>query len=164
LIAGVPDVTVFKPRGIPAAQLEAIELGLDELEAIRLADLEGLYHDAASQRMAISRATFGRLVEAARHKVAYALLNSKMLVFKGGPVMVQQQRTFECADCGSRLQAPQEAVPPAECPSCHGKNFHAVTEERGWGRGGGCRFETNPAGGGRRRRLRRGGCGGRSAQ
>ena len=48
-------------------------LTLDEYEAIRLADLEGLYQEQAATRMNVSRQTFGRIVEAARRKVADVL-------------------------------------------------------------------------------------------
>ncbi len=81
-----PKARCFKPRGVPACELQVVELGLDELEALRLADLEGLYQEAAAERMGISRATFGRLVSEARGKVADALLNGKMLVFAGDRV------------------------------------------------------------------------------
>jgi len=67
----------FKPRGIPLSHLEEIELSMEELESIRLADHEGLYHEEASSRMEISRATFGRLLEAARRKVAGAIVSGK---------------------------------------------------------------------------------------
>lgn len=52
---------------------------MDEVEALRLADYEGLYHEDAAQRMKISRATFGRIIDQARHKVAEALLKGKAL-------------------------------------------------------------------------------------
>jgi predicted DNA-binding protein (UPF0251 family) len=61
LVAAQPPVSAFKPAGVPGRELESIELGLDELEALRLADLEGLYHDAAAERMGVSRPTFGRV-------------------------------------------------------------------------------------------------------
>ena len=89
-------MAAFKPVGVAACDLEAIELGLDELEALRLADLEGLHHDVAAERMRISRPTFGRLVQGARHKVTCALFQSKMLVFKGGPVRVAAERSGVC--------------------------------------------------------------------
>jgi predicted DNA-binding protein (UPF0251 family) len=69
----------FKPRGIPLRYLEEISIRLDELEAIRLADLEGLYHEEAAQKMEISRATFGRILGEARHKVAEAIIKGKAL-------------------------------------------------------------------------------------
>ena len=136
LIARQPPVSAFKPAGIPGRELGIVELGLDELEALRLADLEGLYHDAAADQMRVSRPTFGRLVERARHKVACALFQSKMLVFQGGPIMVANMRTFECAGCGASFQVPHGTGRPAECPQCHGSDFHRVVEEPGQGSAG----------------------------
>jgi len=52
---------------------------MDEVEALRLADYEGLYHEDAAQKMKISRATFGRILDQARRKVAEALLKGKAL-------------------------------------------------------------------------------------
>ncbi len=74
-----PNVSYFKPRGIPLLHLEEISLGLDELEAIRLADYEGHYHEEAARKMNISRATFGRILDEARHKVSDAIVNGKAL-------------------------------------------------------------------------------------
>ena len=59
--------------------LDEVVLTLDELEALRLADLEGLYHDRAAERMGISRTTFGRILSEARKKVADALVGGKVL-------------------------------------------------------------------------------------
>ncbi len=72
--------------GVPARQLEQTHLFRDELEALRLADLEGLYHEAAAERMGVSRATFGRVLERARRKVVEALVEGKVLFFSEGPV------------------------------------------------------------------------------
>jgi predicted DNA-binding protein (UPF0251 family) len=74
-----PNVYYFKPRGIPLVELEEVSVCLDELEAIRLADYEGLYHEDAAQKMKISRATFGRILDGARHKVAEAVMKGKAL-------------------------------------------------------------------------------------
>jgi predicted DNA-binding protein (UPF0251 family) len=75
------DVTAkyFKPQGIPMRFLEEIALELDEIEAIRLADLEGLYQVDAAARMGISRQTFGNIIARAHKKVATALLGGKAL-------------------------------------------------------------------------------------
>jgi uncharacterized protein len=85
-VTGRPGAAVFKPAGIPACSLTEIVLALDELEAIRLADLEGLYHEQAAERMGISRATFGRIITAAHGKVAEALVRGQVLRIEGGPV------------------------------------------------------------------------------
>ena len=71
-IAGRPAAQIFKPLGIPARTLERVVMSLDEFEALRLADLDGLYQEQASERMNVSRSTFSRIVDAARHKVADA--------------------------------------------------------------------------------------------
>ena len=74
-----PNALYFKPRGIPLIQLEEVGLSLDELEAIRLADYEGLYHEQAAEKMNISRPTFGRILGEARRKLAEVLVEGKAL-------------------------------------------------------------------------------------
>jgi len=81
-----PDTNYFKPRGIPLDMLEEVNLALDELEAIRLADLEGLYQEDAAKKMNISRQTFGNIIEKAHKKIADVLLNAKALKIEGGTV------------------------------------------------------------------------------
>ncbi len=68
-----PDFRIFKPIGVPVSSLEEVVLSMDEFEAIRLADLERLYHEQAAEKMGISRQTFGRILESARGKVAKVL-------------------------------------------------------------------------------------------
>jgi uncharacterized protein len=74
-----PRTLYFKPRGIPLFQLEETSLDMDELEAVRLADYEGMYHEDAAEKMNISRSTFGRILGNARRKVADAIVNGKAL-------------------------------------------------------------------------------------
>ena len=74
-----PDATYFKPRGIPLIELDEISIPMDELEAIRLTDYEGPYHEEAAARMKISRQTFGRILNEAHKKIAECLLNGKAL-------------------------------------------------------------------------------------
>jgi len=74
-----PNALYFKPRGIPLVHLEEVNLSLDELEAIRLADYEGLYHEQAAEKMNISRPTFGRILNEARRKLAEVLVDGKAL-------------------------------------------------------------------------------------
>ena len=83
-VACQPDAFFFKPRGIPLAELDQVELEGDELEALRLADLEGLYHEDAALRMQVSRQTFGRILAAAHAKVADVLLHGKALRMTAG--------------------------------------------------------------------------------
>jgi predicted DNA-binding protein (UPF0251 family) len=66
--------------------LEEISLTLDEFEALRLADHEGLYQEKAAQQMNVSRPTFGRILESAHRKIAEVLVHAKSLAIDGGPV------------------------------------------------------------------------------
>lgn len=71
---------VFKPRSIPMTDLDTIRLGLDELEAMRLCDLESLDQESAGRRMGVSRGTVQRLLGSGRTKVLRALLESAALI------------------------------------------------------------------------------------
>jgi predicted DNA-binding protein (UPF0251 family) len=84
-----PLADFFKPVGVPCHALEIVTLALDEVEALRLADLEGLYQEQASAQMKISRQTFARIVEAARRKTADALIHGKALRLEGGTVTLK---------------------------------------------------------------------------
>jgi len=80
----LPDVTYFKPAGIPLRFLEEISLSFEEIEAIRLRDIEGLEQEHAAERMHISRPTFQRVLSAARQKIADALISGKAIRIGGG--------------------------------------------------------------------------------
>ncbi len=94
-----PDALYFKPRAVPLCNLEELALTFDELEAMRLADLEGLYQKNAAARMQISRQTFGNIVKTARRIVADALVNGKAIRIEGGVCSVAKKEGFICDDC-----------------------------------------------------------------
>ncbi|MBN1283639.1 MAG: DUF134 domain-containing protein [Proteobacteria bacterium] len=77
----------FKPRGIPLSDLQEVILRLDEIEAMRLADIEGLYHEEAAAKMNVSRQTFDRILNSAHRTVAGALINGKAIRIEGGNVI-----------------------------------------------------------------------------
>jgi len=85
-ISNNPRVTFFMPQSVPTAALSQIFLTIDELEALRLADIEGFCQEEAAVRMNVSRATFGRIVTQARRKVADALIYGKGIRITGGEV------------------------------------------------------------------------------
>ena len=80
----MPYVTYFKPAGIPLRSLEEVRLSLEEAEALRLKDLEGLEQEQGAEKMNISRPTFQRVLASARQKIADALLNGKAIRIEGG--------------------------------------------------------------------------------
>jgi predicted DNA-binding protein (UPF0251 family) len=102
--------------------VETVALTLDELEALRLADLEGLYQEQAAHQMGISRQTFGNIITAARRKVADFLVNAKQLAIAGGKVELDTCR-FVCNACRHEWPAGCGAPGPAVCPSCQGHDF-----------------------------------------
>jgi len=136
-VAGMPECRLFKPAGVAAAMLDEVILAVDEFEALRLADYEGIYQQGCAQRMGVSRQTFGRIVEAGRGKVARALVEGLVLRIEGGKVEMTEMRTFQCLPCGHSWQLAHGTGRPTECPQCQDKNIRRAEEERGRGRGGG---------------------------
>jgi predicted DNA-binding protein (UPF0251 family) len=90
---------MFRPAGVPACRLEWLNLTLDEFEALRLADLDGLHQDKAAARMGVSRQTFGRIVENARRKVAQVLYSGMALSIEGGIVRTTARRPGGFQSC-----------------------------------------------------------------
>jgi predicted DNA-binding protein (UPF0251 family) len=83
-VAFMPEVTFFKPAGIPLRALSQVRLTVEEAEAVRLKELEGLEQEAGAAKMNISRPTFQRILASARQKIADALLNGKAIRIEGG--------------------------------------------------------------------------------
>ncbi len=123
-VTGQPGASVFKPAGIPGRLLERVVMTLDEFEAIRLADGEGLLQEEAATRMGISRPTFGRILETAHRKVASVLTRGLALHIEGGPVHTGPWTGFACRACSHEWMVPADRADPAdECPSCHGHDL-----------------------------------------
>jgi len=74
-----PNVYYFKPRGIPLRELEEVILLPDELEALKLYEVDGLEQIEASKKMKISQPTFARLLGSANKKVAQAIIQGKAI-------------------------------------------------------------------------------------
>ena len=139
---------MFKPRGIPTTSLETVTLAVDELEALRLKDLEGLEQEYAATRMNVSQPTLHRILESAHRKVADSLVHGKALAIEGGDYEVREgERLFKCYACQSEWQEPYGTGRPGECPKCHSTDFHRARQDGGYsrhGNAGGCfRHEHN---------------------
>ena len=79
-----PGERCFRPKCVPLNQLDGVSVTLDEFEAVRLADVEGLKQEDAAKRMKISRPTFSRIITSAHSKIGDALVNIKAIKIKGG--------------------------------------------------------------------------------
>ena len=118
-VAFLPNVTYFKPAGIPLRALGEVQLSVEEAEAIRLKDLESLEQEEGAKRMNISRPTFQRVLEAARLKIADALLHGKVIKIEGGNYEMATRR-FRC-NVGHEWDVPSETIiagRPESCPTC----------------------------------------------
>jgi hypothetical protein len=88
---------------------------VDELEAIRLADVEGLYQDAAAERMGISRQTYARVLSRGRRAVAECLMQRRMLLVRPGPVIQERAVPSDCPVHGGPRRVGREC----RCPVRH---------------------------------------------
>ncbi|MCX5749259.1 MAG: DUF134 domain-containing protein [Candidatus Saganbacteria bacterium] len=78
------DFRFFKPQCKTRKEVREIIITLDEFEAIRLYDFEGLEQERAAKRMKISRPTFSRILSSARKKIARGLVKLEALKIEGG--------------------------------------------------------------------------------
>lgn len=74
-----PEVLYFKPRGVPLKELDTVSLAIEELESLRLVDVEGMTQEDAAFTMGISRRAFWKDLKSARKKVALALTTGKAI-------------------------------------------------------------------------------------
>ncbi|WP_094604838.1 hypothetical protein SPSIL_019030 [Sporomusa silvacetica DSM 10669] len=100
----LPPVTHYKPAGVPLRNLEEVTLTIEEMEAIRLADIEQLDQAAAATRMEVSRPTFHRIVNTAHQKIAAALWGGHALRVYGGTFRIDSGSVGE--------STPPELTPP----------------------------------------------------
>jgi predicted DNA-binding protein (UPF0251 family)/DNA-directed RNA polymerase subunit RPC12/RpoP len=130
IVSYAPDVSYFKPRGIPMIELEEVSLTVDQCEAIRLADLLNMSYEKAGEKMGISRATFGRIVHNARKIMADAIINGKAINIEGGNYKVTgRARMFICKNCKTEWEEPFGTGRPQNCPSCNHKQFYRIWEK-----------------------------------
>ena len=129
-----PVFTKFKPIGIKSQFLQHTNLTLDEYEAFRLSDYNGLSHAEAADEMEISRSTFTRLIEKARKKIAGMIINGKMITIGGGNVHFRTN-IIRCHSCGHMFNI-NINVEINECPACHSKNI--INLAGGFGHGKCC--------------------------
>ena len=118
-VDSMPEITYFKPAGVPLAHLQEVHLPVEEAEAIRLKDLEALEQEECAQKMKVSRTTFARVLGSARQKIADALLNGKAIRIEGGNFEMAK-RHFRCLN-GHEWEIPFETLinePPQFCPTC----------------------------------------------
>ena len=88
----MPPIASFQPAGIPIHEQKIVYLSLEELEALRLVDLEGMYQEEAALEMGVSRKTLWNDLKSARKKVAQALINGWAIRIEGGSYVLRGSR------------------------------------------------------------------------
>ncbi|OKY77915.1 MAG: putative DNA-binding protein [Candidatus Methanohalarchaeum thermophilum] len=94
-VKDLPEADVFKPRGIPARELERTKLNIEELEAVRLTDIEDMTQNEAANEMGISRKSFWNDLKKARRKIAEALVQGKAIEIRGGNYSIEKDKKEE---------------------------------------------------------------------
>jgi predicted DNA-binding protein (UPF0251 family) len=123
-----PDIGYFTPGDIPAADVEVITLSVEEREALRLSDLLEMSYEEAGQKMGVSRATFGRIIQRARKIVADALINGKAIHIKGGNYMIVSEKAmFICNKCSHQWEETRKKRGTESCPACKHEYFQKVS-------------------------------------
>ena len=145
-------MTYYKPQGIPLFQLEQVVLDVDEFEAIRLVDYEGLHLENAAEQLQVSRATCARIIDSAHHKIGTALTHGYAIRIEGGSFVLGKNR-YHCRECDSRWEIElggrgASAAAVVACPSCRSDRVQDLGKEvgfRGEASGPGGRFAPGPA-------------------
>ena len=131
-VAQAPPARRLEPIGDGPLRGAPVELTLDEAEAIRLADLERIYHEEAAEIMGVSRSTYGRILESARHKMALSLWMESLLLIGGGDIDV------EVRGRGRRRRTGDASFPGSGEPEGQGCGDRRRKGGRGYGAHGRC--------------------------
>ncbi len=121
-IENIPTVPYFVPSEKDIDEIRGNVLKLEELEAVRLKDLEGLEQEECAQKMQVSRPTFQRILISAREKITDSLVNGKTLKIEGGN-FTRNICPVKCEDCGKEWSESFEKLEIIKnveytCPSC----------------------------------------------
>lgn len=123
-VGKMPQFKYFKPSGVKKANLEEINLKVEELEALRLKDIEGMHQIDCANKMKISRQTFQLIIDEARRKVAMALIEGKSIHIEGGDYAMDVCQ-YACDQCGNRLDLVFD-LKSEECPICGNASLKCV--------------------------------------
>jgi len=132
IISNPPIYSGFKPLGVEGKHLAKIYMTIDEYEAIKLADYQGLNHEEAAIEMEISRSTFTRLIEKARNKIATMVVVGNKIMIEGGNIHFKKN-IIKCNNCGHMFKI---NIGDAfdECPNCEARDLFNIAGSYGHGK------------------------------
>lgn len=126
----LPKIKGYKPFGGDKGHqsLPAVNLLLEEYEALRLCDYDHFNHEEAASMMGVSRPTFTRIYASALEKIAKAFVHGRALIIEGGHVYFDSA-WYYCKACECRFNHPGEEKHPTECPLCGATELASLKQE-----------------------------------
>ncbi len=133
-VENMPNIQYFVPADIHPDILQENVLRVEELEAIRLKDVEGLEQEECAEKMEVSRQTFQRILISAREKVADSLINGKAIRIEGGNYTMNIC-PVKCNDCGKEWNESYENFERIMsgdyiCPNCNSERVVCAKSEK----------------------------------
>lgn len=122
-----PDTTCFKPLG-KREQEEEVSLKIEEVEAMRLKDIEGLNQQECADRMEVSRQTFQNIIDSARNKVAIALTKGLVINIKGGN-FISNCCEVRCKSCNTTYEI-KHIKDKRICPNCNSNKVNCNNKNK----------------------------------
>lgn len=116
MVEELPKEEYFVPANVPKCSIDEVVLKVEELEAMRLKDIEDLHQEACAERMNVSRQTFQNIIDSARKKVAIALIEGKAIRIGGGHFITKHCK-FKCFDCNNEYDINVD-YDKIKCPIC----------------------------------------------
>lgn len=126
-IGFIPQNECFAPCGKGGARGEVV-ISIEEMEALRLSDLERLDQNACAEQMGISRGTFQRIINSARQKTANALVNVWSIRIDTG-LLAEDERTLICRSCGHTWKEICKRQISEQCSACGCTDLAYISEQ-----------------------------------
>lgn len=119
-----PRFSGYAPYGVKHTHRPPVELYFEEYEAIKLTDYNGMTHQEACRYMGISRATFARIYEHARRKIAHALVEAREIKTVMGNAILDEE-WYLCTECYARFRV-RDIERQENCPTCRSGDFRPI--------------------------------------
>lgn len=123
-VVEAPKFAGYRPFGHANRNRNKVNLFYEEYEALKLADYDLMNHEQASEKMGVSRATFARIYESARRKIAHALVESKEIITSYGHAYLEKN-WFVCKQCHARFTIPR-TIAKKNCPVCRSQEIEPI--------------------------------------
>lgn len=130
-VSNLPRFTYFKPTGVPLSMLDEVVLTVDEVEALRLKDIEKLEQHDCAARMNVAQSTLQRILVSAREKITRAIVEGKAMRIHGGPFALEGEAAL-CPHCRRRRMGHKNTKHPHPgdrtgksnaCPQCSSEDL-----------------------------------------